>query len=148
VQFGPSGHRTKPSGLVTENYLHRLPQRRRKHVKSIVDPARVVGCTDAHYFIYDHGYAVDENHYPLSLDATPYASTSRLQLNHYGGKSEEEFRAKLDTPDPLRGGSRPPLDFEQLLKEERHCGRVDTAIQQYLPALREALRQAPRAGGP
>ena len=145
VHFGPSGHRTKPPGMVIENYVHRLPLGRRKQIKTIVDPRQVVRCPDPHWFLYEAGYAVDENHYPITgREATAYLSTARLQLNHYGSKSEQEFRAKMETAHPSYGGARPALDFEQILDQERRCGRVDETILRYVPALREKLRDVQR----
>jgi hypothetical protein len=64
LDFGPSGHRTKPSGLVIESYLYRRaytrPKKDWEHVKSIVVPTRVDRAFNSHGFFYREGYAVRE----------------------------------------------------------------------------------------
>jgi hypothetical protein len=106
-----------------------------------VDPARVVRCRNAHWFDYvDEAFAVDENEQPvtpvLPFTKSP-ASLSRLRINHYVTKSEEEFRRKQAQwkaagrplePDPAWLGT---MDSES-----------DEAITAYLPALRDALVHA------
>ena len=158
VPFGPSGHRTRPPGLVIENYVRR-PKRMQTVIKSIVDPAAVERCVGAHHFAYRDGRcAVDER--KRTLDPTrqlpestargggkgprPNAgftesfSAERLRINHYGTKSVEEWRQKFTLPRPDTGAHRPPRNAEFQL------GRLDAeaddgSIMRYVPALREAL---------
>ena len=142
TMFGPSGHRRKPTGLVVESYVHRLGLFRINPVQLIVDPTRVLpGRGTSHHLFYDEGYAIDENYYPISGGWPTFTSIARLRTNHYFTRSEEEFRAKISRPMPHDAAPRPPFDFEKILRHERVCGREDTAIQRYLPALREALRK-------
>ena len=65
--FGPSGHRSRPDGLVIENYISArgFMAGTGRTIKSIVDPRRVVDMTTPHHFVYTDGSAVDENHYPI-----------------------------------------------------------------------------------
>jgi hypothetical protein len=142
VLFGPSGHRSKPPGLVIENYVQRLPMAGPKFIKSVVDPARTTDCVNPHAFLYEGDGAVDENHYPVFYEATAYVCHSVLQVNHYVTRSEEEFRAKLNTGNPSAGGLRGPVTLEQILLEEKSCGRKDTAILPYVGDLRRALEAA------
>jgi hypothetical protein len=93
ADFGTSGHQSKPPGLVIENYLRRRTYTpgAETHMKSIVDPARVVRCRNAHWFDYaDAGSAVDENEQPVAA-VLPFtkspASLSLLRINHYVTKS-------------------------------------------------------------
>jgi hypothetical protein len=140
--FGTSGHLTKPDGLVTESYSWRCEstQEGNRHVKSIVDPARAVSCPDPHFFTYAEGaLAVDENEQPIRYGRTAAPSWSRLRVNHYFTRSEEEFRAKLakgkaDKPE----GREPALANVARITEALHRERDDT-IQSYLPQLRRAL---------
>src|SRR5207247_1333277 len=104
--FGTSGHRIKPSGLVIENYTVRLNSRLDRLIKSIVDPTRTTRCLGPHGFAYLNGSAVDENRYPIGGGATTYVSSSRLRVNHYLSKSEEEFRSKLASREAYTGGYR------------------------------------------
>jgi hypothetical protein len=136
LMFGTSGHRTRPPGLVIEEHTRRdaMPW---PFIKNIVDPTRVVRCLNAHAFAYDYRTAVDENHQPIIRKGgrTQFTSTSRLRINHYYFKSEDEARAKLAKPMAI-GGPR-PFDFETLDHELN--AETDETIVRYVPALREAL---------
>lgn len=81
--FGSSGHRTKPPGLVIENFVHRRNDSRNSNrfIKSIVDPAQVASPGNhCHYFVYRDGLAVDENKRPIEgprfaiTDPSPFRS--------------------------------------------------------------------------
>jgi hypothetical protein len=143
--FGMSGHRTRPPGLVIENYLHRAHQLKPPQpIKSIVDPKRVERCHSCHVFIYRDGLAVDENKNPIDK---PYAHTDELLrsifcVNHYWTKSEEEWLEKFNKPDArgkLRRGAARATAFGDVLNEE-----LDDRITRYVPALREALEKTAR----
>jgi hypothetical protein len=144
VDYGTSGHRHKPPGLVTESYLHRKHYETgyKEFVKSIVDPARTLRCVNAHRFLYEDGFAVDENGRPLD-DAVPNrsdVSLSLLRINHYVTKSEEEYREKAAQwaaagmpRSELQPAEQKPGWLESLE------GEYDDAITEHVPALREAL---------
>lgn len=143
AEFGTSGHRTRPPGLVTESYLHRSAHRpdSRAYYKSIVDPSRVVRCVSVHHFDYRDGLAVDEHGRPMRTGIRAektFVSFSRLRINHYRTKSEEELRrkwamwadtGKSQTDEPPRSR----VEMSSLHVE-------DETITAYVPALREALR--------
>ena len=90
--FGSNGHRTRPSGLVTENYCRRAPWIDR-HVKCIVDPAKVTGPEiGGHRFYCIEGtHIVDENHRAIAGAFSESPSANVLCLNHYLIKSREEL---------------------------------------------------------
>jgi hypothetical protein len=154
VDFGMSGHRDKPPGLVIENYLRRrrYGAQAKAHIKSIVDPARVEKCWNAHWFHYlDGALPVDENEQPLddadgAITKTK-PSLSRLRINHYLIKSEEEFRVKYAKwEDALTKAGREMTErrsWERLQTSIRHLDReFDDTITIYVPALREILGYA------
>jgi hypothetical protein len=150
VPFGTSGHVTKPDGLVIENYTRKAIHLR-NNIKSIVDPTRVEFPWGAHHFAYPEGsFAVDENKEPVDpkVDVPGYPpnsagaftksfSVSRLRINHYVSKSEQEFEAKMATQRPDTGQKRtlhlPDWALERLDQAD------DDTIQMYLPALKEAI---------
>jgi ketosteroid isomerase-like protein len=137
--FGTSGHRKKPSGLVSESYVHSVPDR---HFQSIVDPARVVAPDGPHAFTYQAGLAVDENFYPFNHWPV-YVSFSRLRINHYHTKSEEEYRAKCARPRADGGPPRGEVAFDRMVRRLARYGREDRAILTYVPELHRALARTP-----
>jgi hypothetical protein len=136
AMFSHSGHRTAPEGLVIESY----PLRDRAEtglIKCIVDPMRTVRCDGAHWFTYDRGLPVDENHWPIAEGQTMSTSFERLRINHYASRSEEELREKIERRSGwmhLRGWRR--LDLEGELELVR-----DETIAEWVPALEAALRR-------
>jgi hypothetical protein len=143
--YGPSGHRTKPTGLVTETYLHRTTNPNVNHlIKTVVDPRRVRCFSTPGFFMYWKGPAVDENHRPITgppYGLTDAVSFSKLRINHYATKSEAEYRRKL-----ARGHADGTIPKRDLMTEANIARRLrefdelyDDAILQYLPALRAAL---------
>jgi hypothetical protein len=140
AEFGTSGHRTKPAGLVTESYTRRGDQPVMIS-KRIVNPKKVIqpGLADA----YSDGPEVGTNHEVIEHPRRPPV-LDKLRLNHYFTKSEEEARVKAFKLRPSDGKAHIPLQrrFEESLAMMDHVD--DTAILMYVPALREAL--ARRAG--
>lgn len=141
--FGSSGHRTRPPGLVIENYLHRMDRRGKSSIKSIVDPTRTGECLDPHHFAYPEGFAVDENKQQIEGVFSPSYTYERLRVNHYYTKSEEE----CDERKSARLRQNPAFKETRPIGDEQHgwFNQIpDETILMYLPALREALeRRAP-----
>jgi hypothetical protein len=139
--FGSSGHLTKPPGLVIENYLVADLEGDRL-INSIVDPARTVRPESTHHFSYSEGRAVDENGYVIAHHMKGYCtrsvSHSRLRINHYRSKSEEELRAKIATPNAATGDFRP---WPDLHLERRGYWEYDDTILRYVPALHKAIAE-------
>ena len=141
AEFGPSGHMTKPDGLVIESYLEREPLRPDAEApyKSIVEPGAVTRCLSAHSFVYRGRLPVDEDTRPVDplkrMTRKPVV-WARLRVNHYFSRSEEERRAKAELWRDVGGGrSVPtsPLDTRRSVRDE--------ALVPYAPAVREALAQ-------
>jgi hypothetical protein len=144
LAFGPSGHETRPPGLVIESYLDRRaytdPEADLEHVKSVVDPSRVRRTHNAHGFWYTSGHAVYETG-EAAVGEWPgnktFPKASLLRVNHYITKSFEEYETKRALWASLGLGRRPMNErFIELLSGER-----DETITMYLPALREALAE-------
>jgi hypothetical protein len=153
-RFGPSGHRTKPVGLVIESYVVHMPRESDRTVKSIVDPAAAESPHGAHLFNYRCGSAVDENGFPVHHNPTKVPSFQRLRLNHYYWKSEEEHLKKQthraseqewkQVPDKqhvLSPADRRQLEvpIEELARLEAERGVRDETILIYAEPVREAL---------
>jgi hypothetical protein len=149
--FGTSGHRTRPDGLVIENYVRRSNQPGwNRPIKSVVDPRRVRSFSLPHFFFF-HGeprVAVDENHRPIERRAggnsffsmTDEVSFSKLRVNHYATKSEEELRRKWTLDNDLTTGVQRNFSEARIERGMKALDEVDDrTIQMHLPALREEL---------
>jgi hypothetical protein len=144
LNFGTSGHRHKPRGLVIENYLHResyesCPPGHKSLVKSVVDPARTLRCLSVHRFLHESGSTVDEKGRPLddSVNASEI-SLSKLRINHYWMKSEEEFEAKQARWEAANSDRYPRPRLDPALHEYFE-GEYDDEITSHVPALKERL---------
>jgi hypothetical protein len=136
--FGHSNHKTKPDDLVTASYTRRtVNQQINKHVKSIVQPARVlpIAPPDPHHFIYADGLAVNERHQEFRGPFSEPVSFDLLRVNHYWSKSVEEATRKAAIRRADNGMTR---NLEQLLAPELN-EVTDLAIAEWLPELRIAL---------
>jgi hypothetical protein len=141
-RFGTSGHKTKPEGLLIENYVVRLQTLAERTVKTIADPAAVAGCHNCHVMTYHRRCAVDTNGFPVHGTATKTASVDRLRANHYYTKSEEELRAKHTRRTANDARERKPLpDPAALAQFEAAVGVRDETILHYAGRLREALSE-------
>jgi hypothetical protein len=157
--FGTSGHRTRPEGLVLENFTRRTDRNINKTIKSIVDPSDVRAFCVPHFFMLRSGPTVDENGRPITrlpFSATDEVSFERLRVNHYATKSEEEFRSKLSrghadaTPPKSQFArqasgrrSRRLLDENDIQKRFALLDKVtDTTAQMYLPDLKRAMGES------
>jgi hypothetical protein len=148
ANFGASGHRAMPDGLVTESYTRRTEDAERNRlIKCVIDPRRVRNFCLAHFFIFhgDPRVVVDENHRPIEarpgspLSMTEEVSFERLRVNHYVTKSEEELRRK-QTRVRVDNGRMRPYTEGQIARMLAALDQVeDRTIQTYLPALREEL---------
>jgi glycosyl transferase family 92 len=143
--FGTSGHRTQPTGLVIENYLNRCEDDHKVHrmVKSIVDPTQVESTGDPHYFHYRDGMlAVDELERPIPRSQAESPSFSKLRVNHYWSKSEEEARRKLAKGSAFRDRPKGKETAQRNLraKDPERNAVHDETILMYADALRKALR--------
>ena len=134
--FGSNGHRTRPPGLVTENYIRRAPWVDR-HVKCIVDPAKVTGPqTAGHAFHCIEGtQIVDENHRATAGPFSEKPSTDVLCLNHYLTKSHEEMLQRRTRR--WVDGTVPILSIEQWEAFDRDYNAVeDLRIQRFARAIK------------
>jgi hypothetical protein len=146
AEFRASGHRTRPEGLVIENYDHRRPVRPDDHVpvKSIVDPRRAVVSLGPHTFVYSEGAAVDENRRPVEqLDPRGLkpVTWSKFRIHHYASKSEEELEEKKRQWQGLGSARRVRVSTSV------PAGVRDDTLVAYGPAVRDAIARTFGAPG-
>ncbi len=145
AMFGSSGHKTKPSGLVIENYQRMIDDEGGVNVKSVVDPTRVITFHSSHHCQYPYLSAVDENHFPVLGPRAPSDSSARLRVNHYHWKSEAEYVVKCARKRAVgRPLEVPTEEHFAWLRAAEEAGQSDDAILSHVPALKQAL--AARAG--
>lgn len=97
-EFGFNRHKTRPEGLLIENYTQTC-QDQGHHIKTIVQPEYALGFAgNPHNFLYKDGrYTVTENY--TRVDGahihTDY-SYKKIKCHHYNTLSEEEFNNKMN----------------------------------------------------
>ncbi len=151
VSFGSSGHAERPPGGVLENFRRRGPldhvvpyphlalpdggyRPLNVHVKSIVDPRRVAGCTNPHFFAYTaQAVAVDEQERAVPGPFSATVSVDRLRINHYWSKSRAEFAVKLAKGRADTTSRRSWQEFE--LRDGLCDGVTDDTILRYVPGV-------------
>lgn len=95
--FGSNGHVTKPEGGVLENYTMRSKDTFSWNsiTKTICDPIRVLGFPNPHIPHYCKGFSnLDENGEIVKAAVMDNISYNLIRINHYFGKSKEEYIAK------------------------------------------------------
>ncbi len=153
--FGTSGLKSKPRGLVIENYTWRLPylmerhttpeqERLRKKIglsefKSIVQPTRIISTKGAHSFITDRFpvLAVDGSWNEIQLHTKRFLFVEKFQLNHYISKSQEEWNNRLERRDVEGVDKR--KQKQRMLDAIETDPVEDTGILKYLPKLKKII---------
>ena len=151
VMFDSNGHKKRPNLLVIEaytrvraNYQHPF----NKHIKSIVQPTKVLGIKNPHYcFYYGNKTAVDEKHCSIGSPSnihncnnafTENNSIEKIRINHYHTKSEEDYIAKIKRGYSDRTGEqRPSVEYSEINFNEETT--EDRVILKYLPELKQKL---------
>ena len=125
--FGSNGHITKPEGGVLENYTMHSEDNfeANLHIKTICNPQKVFFYGHCHFPTYRRGFRnLDENGNIVIGPFTSKVSFSKIRINHYFGKSREEFIAKMNR------GLADTLRFYDMSNFERYDHNVihDTEI--------------------
>jgi hypothetical protein len=101
INFGPSGHDSRPAGLTISSYTHRLPDdcQVHGHVKSIVRTASFIRPITPHAFVLN-GPISDEYGQPVSYrdgdySIQPILPHREICLNHYYTRSRAEWLEKV-----------------------------------------------------
>lgn len=96
IQYGSSGHKTKPNGLVTENFKHHAAKN--WGIKSIVNPRLVYETLNPHTHEVA-GFIIDENGKKLGRiiqDENRNITTDKIRVNHYVTKSFDEYIKRMN----------------------------------------------------
>lgn len=112
--FGSSGHETKPEGGVLKNFVMCAEKNfePNHHIKTICDPQKVFSYNHPHFPAYFKGYYnFDENGKIISEAMTDSVSFNKIRINHYFGKSKEEYIQKRNRGMADNNNLRPMDDF-------------------------------------
>jgi hypothetical protein len=132
--YGSNNHKTRPPGMMIENYIATIPQDHYEntHTKAIVQPEKTLRAgSNPHHFVFKPGYySVSEDLKVVPNAWTPHCS-SKLQLNHYFLKSLEEFKTKIQRPraDDVRLEARKLEDF---YKFDDLCTHTDACAYRFI----------------
>jgi hypothetical protein len=144
VNYTYNGHKTKPDGLIIENYTKSCGVN--KIIKSIVNPRSVITICNPHYAKHFFGlHGVNENgkqikNPPGCNEYVTEQDAKKLRINHYVTKSYEEHKQKYERN--IRGNlvsytMIPPLPpFEHI---EENCTE-DFVMEKYVKTLKERVR--------
>lgn len=120
--YGTSGFKTKPQGLITENFIWRARNNDSLniHIKTICNPRLIKTYISPHYPIYKLGaYSIAEaNGKRLYGWGDKNVEYKHLRINHYYTKSEEEYITKRNRGLADRDGIRNEKHFTKYNKNE------------------------------
>lgn len=147
--FDSNGYKTKPKVPVIEAYTRiskEIGGWLNSQIKSIVKPQQVAEINSAHYVnykgnklaVYPNLLKVPANTYGLCFNASQYLFLmSKIRLNHYFVKSEEEYLKRCNRNYANMPAKRPVMQsFLNFYGETEE----DLTIQKYLPKLKARLK--------
>lgn len=129
--FGSSGHKTKPLGRVIDNYLYRAEDSYKNHIaiKTFFNPRKVIAYPNPHYPVYRHGFInINENGHRIVGACDSEITYSKVRINHYFCKSEEECKRKIARGKADIDGNYP---WEQFFEYDRNEVFDDCAVRIY-----------------
>lgn len=97
--FGSAGLKTRPQGLITENYIYRGEAKHwgNYHIKTICNPRRVSRFISPHYPLYELGaYNISDGNLKRLYGWFCHdVQWKYFRINHYYCKSEEDYKIKI-----------------------------------------------------
>lgn len=138
--FGSSGHKKRPKGLITENYIYRSRANHwaNYHIKTICNPRRVKLFISPHYPLYTLGaFSITDSNdgvrqYGWFNRDVEYQN---LRINHYYSKSEEDYKRKISRGLGDREGEYDLTQFEKYNLNDIYDNRMSF----YWDKLKEAI---------
>lgn len=96
VIYGSSHLEEKTNDLVIKTFLYRsnFEFEHNKHIKTIINPRKVVGVSNPHYCFYLNRNKCYNNNGKIIYGALNSDINNEIRINHYFTKSKEEFLAK------------------------------------------------------
>lgn len=141
--FGTNNIESVPEGKFLIEVLTKssIPQyESNKHIKSIIRPQYVTGCSNPHCFTFFlEKNTVDENFQPVPLEyMTESQSIQKIRINHYWTRTEKDFlERKLN-----RRKIWFPEEKERVIQMRKDMNiQDDFLILQFIPKMKEAIQQ-------
>ena len=138
--FGPSGHVTRPPGLVIENYTLRLPEtaEANRHTKAIVRTDRLRGIDHTPHAAECSGPACNtRGEAVLPYAIQPTACHEVMVIHHYFTRSREDWEFKRQRG---RGDSLEPYPERVFADVADEAVVADQGALRFVPRLRALLR--------
>jgi hypothetical protein len=138
--FGPSGHRTRPDGLVIESYTRRLPEAAEasRHIKTLVRTDSLRGVDYTPHAAECNGPACNtRGEAVLPYAIQPTACHEVMVVYHYFTKSEDDWVFKRRRG---RGDSLEPYQERVYSDVAGEATIEDTSALRFVPRLRALLR--------
>ncbi len=143
-EYGSSGHKMKPDGLVIESFLyHRSIENIKEkdvnsHIKTICNPRKVYNYGSCHFPTYKRNftsYTTDNEEVKGAFVSGQHYD--KVRINHYFTKSYEEFQLKC-----LRGRADNGLfrDIEREFKDRDKNEIYDDGLLRYVNEIKSALK--------
>ncbi len=137
--YGSSGQENKTEGLVIERFLKRASQDfwGNEHIKTIANPRFIKNFISCHYPLFKPGcWSINTMKKRQRLWFNKDMDSDSLRLNHYFGKSREEFIAKKSRGRAATGGCYPDFSrFDEYDRNEEH----DDGMLKYVDEINEFL---------
>ena len=142
LNFGSSGHESRPVGLVLENYHERLPDSAatHRHVKSFARGASLIAEAGVHVMRISGPVCNARGEAIENIAIQEKAYLSGMVINHYYTKSREDWKDKVNRG---RATTEDPHVQKKLAWFDEQYTKVsqieDRRIMRFLPSLRDAL---------
>jgi hypothetical protein len=142
LMFGTSGVEDIPLGDTLIEHLiccAELSETRHRRGKSIVQPKYVVGCKDAHSFIFQEPFFSADVYGKKLRNALAFSQVShdRIRINHYWTRTEKWFREnKIPSREDRRIYETADVSCR---RRDLYNKSTDRAILRFVPLLREKL---------
>ena len=151
IYFGSNGLLERPAAGVLEGFTRRAASANR-HVKSIVNPRKVIKYGNSHHWFYTGAApAVNTRKLPVFGSFAEPAVADVLRVNHYYSKSREEFMAKAAMKSWVdKEGARFPSRTLDAWNQQASANNdvEDTSAVDFLAARKDGTMNRPAASRP
>lgn len=140
--YGTSNHKEKPQGLCIEEYNYRAQDEyfQNVHIKTIMNPRVVINMPDPHYVLMRKGWiCVSDKGSTIPFKYFYDSQCTKLRINHYFSKSEEEFRNKIEKRG-LPDGEHDRNVEQELYEATVNCNEVyDDVMKKYVDEVKKRM---------